>query len=717
MDIETTGFPKDWDAPVEDFDNWPGILEIAWQLYNDRKNLVNEKSFLISPVGYEISDKIKNLTGISMEVASEDGVSILTVLQEFTAVLLKFNPVVVAHNCEFDTSVIQAHLINNSYSVQLEKFAQICTMKESTSYCDLPNQKYPKLSELYEILFETPPNISHRALEDVKTTSRSFFKLIDLGIIQIDQCRTIILSDIENPTSKEIKKAVTSYISDLNRYPIFYDINEIRSISDDSVMDQIQNNFNKFYQSEKAKAFEIPYNQVINRIVTALKTKDVLIRYILVNYLKNKTNFITSTEKFDEHTVVKLSESHFNKGDRIVVKIDINNCYESIEHNKLITEICNDLNLNEASLFVSVLYNSLKVVFEDINGNVKRKDKGLLIGSKPDEYLAEYFLEKIADKIEENGISLIRVADEFIYFSNSFNSARKKFKTIREIIESYNLEINNSKTIITDHRENVLQNQMDFRLVMAGATDPYLVFRLSDIDSTVSNISKDNSASNVQTKFSNAIESYDSALSFLKELLLSQISVEKYQNKHPKYKYLYNIVFSQPTDFRNDFFITDISIFSKENVEKLKKVILYYPKSEYYTAMAIQLLSFLAKNSIHVTDRMDIDNSQLEGIHLNMHETCIASNLTIIDLLRSNDLHEYQKYILLRCLFKKKNDISLDLAEYEVKEVHYNFFDDIGLANKIPFKGKILEEVKGIYSKTTYYPLKMICSEINNMMN
>src|SRR5690554_4092988 len=145
FDIETTGFPEDWDAPVEDFENWPGILEIAWQLYNDRSNLINEKSYLIRPDGYEISDEIENLTGISSEVANEKGISILTALQEFSSVLLKFNPILVAHNCDFDINVIQAHLINNNFSVSLFNYSQICTMKESTSFCDLPNQKYPKL--------------------------------------------------------------------------------------------------------------------------------------------------------------------------------------------------------------------------------------------------------------------------------------------------------------------------------------------------------------------------------------------------------------------------------------------------------------------------------------------------------------------------------------------------------------------------------------------
>lgn len=712
FDIKTTGFPKDWDGSVHEFDNWPRIIEIAWQLYDDKRNLVNEKSFLIRPDGYDISEDIEKLTGISFDEANEVGVSLMNSLQEFTSVFLKFNPTLIAHNCEFDINVIQAHLINNNFPQSLDEYRHICTMKESATFCDLPNLKYPKLHELYNKLFSEPPSKSHRALADVKTTSKSFFKLLDIGVIELKQTNQNAPFDINILKSDEVIQAIRTYTSDLNKYPIFYDFNEVSVISDDSLVKQVQDDFNKFYQTTKAKTFEIPYNLVINRVVTALKTKDVIVRYLLMNYLKKETNFITSTEKYDEDAINIISEGHLKEGKQIVIKVDITNCYESIDHEQLIKEISNSLNIETTSLYSTVLNSSLKVIYEDLKGSVIRKEKGLLIGSKPDEYFAEYFLEQIKETIENKGIDVIRVADEFIYFSNSIDSARKDFKIVSEIIESYKLNVNNSKTTVTDHRDNTLKNKLDFKLVMVGATNPYLAYKLSDIVTKDNNSSEDKAYSITEKGSNQKIDSYDSALLFLKQLLFSQLSIEKYQEKHPKYKYLNNIVFSQPTDFRNDFFVTDTSIFSKSNVEKLKKVILYYPKSEYYTAIALQVLAFLATNSVHTTDRMDINNTQLEDFALSQHETCVESNSTIIDLLRSNDIHEYQKYILLRCLFKKKNGLQLGLNEYEVKEVRYNFFDDLGIANNIPFKENVLAEVQVINQKTNYYPLKMICSEI-----
>ena len=32
FDTETTGFPRNKKAPLTDFDNWPRMVQIAWQL-------------------------------------------------------------------------------------------------------------------------------------------------------------------------------------------------------------------------------------------------------------------------------------------------------------------------------------------------------------------------------------------------------------------------------------------------------------------------------------------------------------------------------------------------------------------------------------------------------------------------------------------------------------------------------------------------------------
>jgi DNA polymerase-3 subunit epsilon len=717
IDIETTGLPKNWNETVENLDNWPGIIEIAWQLFNHRNSLVHEKAFLIKPIGYELSDEIQNITGITSEEVNKNGVPVLIALQALSSVLLVFKPTIVAHNCNFDTKVIQAHLINNGINLKLESFYQICTMKESTIFCDLPNLKFPKLSELYQKLFEITPNNLHRALEDVRATSKSFFKLIELGVINIEHPSNISSCDIELPTSNEIIEALDKYKSDLNKYPLFYDINELKSASDTLIIDIVQDIFNKYYQTSKAKVFEIPYNQVINRDVISLRVKDIIVRYILAKHLKNSTNFLTSFDKYDEKTINELFESQLKSGNQIVIKIDIKNCYESIEHSMLVTDICKDLNLNDSSLFFNVLSKSLKVIYEDGDRNDICKQKGLLLGSKPDEYFAEYFLEKIAIKIEESNIYVIRIADEFIFFSDSFCAAREKFKNICQIIESFNLEVNNSKTSVTDHRPSVLSNKLDFRRkILYDSSCP-----LPDDDSyifievdTKNDIICDDDLVFSNSCESKEINSYEEAISFLKHLLHSQISVDKYQKKYPFDKYFLNEADNQFNDFRNGNAICGFSIFSVDNVEKLKKIIIYYPKNQYYSALAIQLLVFIAKNTWYMTD------SNIEEVmtdyYVNIHKSHIAANLSILDLVDSNDIHDYQKYILLRCIYKSKNNFTFDFEEYSASVIYHQ--DEIEQdCYDQTFQDKLLSIVNIINTKTNYYPLKMICTEISNLAN
>lgn len=741
LDIETTGLPDDWDAPAEDIDNWPGILEIAWQLYNDKGELFNEESLIIRPDGEKISKEIEELTGITTDYANENGVSQLTALTKFTSVLQKFNPALVAHNCEFDTKVIEAALLKNDIGISLSSYEQICTMKESTEFCDLPNLKYPKLSELYKILFSSSPTSSHRALPDVQATAKSFFKLIELEVIRIKKRKSVTHVDFETLEKRQITNAIDNYISDLNSYPLFYDLKNIHRLFEDRIFDAVKDRFNKYYQTSKAKAFEIPYNQVAHRIVIALNIEDIIIRYIIINHLKEQTNFISSIEKYDEHTVSNLIQKEIENGNPISIKVDINNCYESVNHSKLISEVSKELQLSDSSIFINVLDNALKIVYENEFGKVIKKEQGLLIGSKPDEYLAEFFLDRIENEIKRRGISIIRIADEFIYFADNLSTAREKFTTIQEIVADYNLTINKAKTSINDYRKDTLNQKFDLELVEAAWSGGSIPFKSSsekftirdkqsgvDLNKTyLTGKIRQNNSNDESDKFEEKenkskpmyeVDSYETAIVFLKYLLNSQQAISEYQKKHPNYKYLYNIVFSQPTDFREDYYNLDIAVFSESNIEKLKKVIYYYPKSEYYTAIAIYLLVFAATNTVHCTDTFD----GLDGLSYSLTRTCELGNLTIIELLKSNDIHPYQKYILLRNLFKKNSDLTLDIDSYSIKTVNYydhNYLNEnaeFEFSPTLPFKAEVLEIVGQLASETEYYPLKMICNELNKLM-
>ena len=46
-DTETTGLPKNWNAPITDSDNWPRMVQISWQVHDIKGDLVEVKNYII----------------------------------------------------------------------------------------------------------------------------------------------------------------------------------------------------------------------------------------------------------------------------------------------------------------------------------------------------------------------------------------------------------------------------------------------------------------------------------------------------------------------------------------------------------------------------------------------------------------------------------------------------------------------------------------------
>ena len=74
FDTETTGLPRNWKAPMSDTDNWPRVVQIAWQLHDDMGRLIESKDYLIRPEGYNIPYDSEQIHGISTQLAEEQGV-------------------------------------------------------------------------------------------------------------------------------------------------------------------------------------------------------------------------------------------------------------------------------------------------------------------------------------------------------------------------------------------------------------------------------------------------------------------------------------------------------------------------------------------------------------------------------------------------------------------------------------------------------------------
>ena len=83
FDTETTGLPRNYDAPITDLDNWPRLVQLAWQLHDEKGKLLSNQSFIVKPEGFTIPYNAEKVHGISTERALKEGHDLTKVLQAF----------------------------------------------------------------------------------------------------------------------------------------------------------------------------------------------------------------------------------------------------------------------------------------------------------------------------------------------------------------------------------------------------------------------------------------------------------------------------------------------------------------------------------------------------------------------------------------------------------------------------------------------------------
>ncbi len=192
-DTETTGLPKNDKAPLNDFENWPRLVQLAWQIHDENGELIQVHNFIVKPEGFIIPRGAEKVHGISTERAQREGKDLLFVLQTFNESLKKAD-VVAGHNVEFDNTIMQVEYLRKQLPTPLMEKTIIDTKEASTNYCAIPGGrggkfKWPRLAELHIKLFGKDFDAAHNASADVQATARCFLELIRIGVITADMLK------------------------------------------------------------------------------------------------------------------------------------------------------------------------------------------------------------------------------------------------------------------------------------------------------------------------------------------------------------------------------------------------------------------------------------------------------------------------------------------------------------------------------------------------
>ena len=226
FDTETTGLPHNKTAPITDLDNWPRLVQIAWQLHDSRGKLLTQHNNLIKPDGFDIPYKAEQIHGISTKRALEEGLELKAVLKSFITDLSNTSQLV-GHNIEFDINIIGAELIRQQLETEtFLNLSKVDTGLSSVEFCQLQGGiggrlKMPTLLELHKKLFNKDFGDAHDASYDVAATARCYFGLIKHRVVQ--PFDTTLVEEIEyeepnldaaNFTKREKKKAAGYSLTD-----------------------------------------------------------------------------------------------------------------------------------------------------------------------------------------------------------------------------------------------------------------------------------------------------------------------------------------------------------------------------------------------------------------------------------------------------------------------------------------------------------------------
>ncbi|PHR71560.1 MAG: DNA polymerase III subunit alpha [Lutibacter sp.] len=195
FDTETTGLPKKWKAPITDTNNWPRCIQIAWQLHDELGQLVESEDYLIQTDNFNIPYDAEQIHGISTQLADDNGIPLVEVLEKFNEALSK-TTFVVGQNVGFDLNIMGCEFHRMGIETQLNSLPLLDTCTEKTAQlCQLTGGrggkfKLPTLTELHKHLFGIGFGDAHNATADVEATTRCFLELIRKRNFTIEELDT-----------------------------------------------------------------------------------------------------------------------------------------------------------------------------------------------------------------------------------------------------------------------------------------------------------------------------------------------------------------------------------------------------------------------------------------------------------------------------------------------------------------------------------------------
>jgi DNA polymerase III epsilon subunit-like protein len=203
FDTETTGLPTSRIINAETTHLWPYIVQFSYVIYNVSQHVMEKvKNVVVNiPENIIMTEENMSIHKITNEMVQNSPHKIHVILNEFFEDINNEQvKAIVGHNISYDINMLKIallRLIHNKEITETNEYKKMfyeinytnktfCTMKKSVNICQISVQKkdgtsyfkFPKLIELYKILFDEVPMNLHNSLIDVLVTLRCYYKIV-----------------------------------------------------------------------------------------------------------------------------------------------------------------------------------------------------------------------------------------------------------------------------------------------------------------------------------------------------------------------------------------------------------------------------------------------------------------------------------------------------------------------------------------------------------
>ncbi|MET4081193.1 DNA polymerase-3 subunit epsilon [Pedobacter sp. UYP30] len=204
VDTETSGLPKNWQAPYGS-KSWPYVVQIAWIICSADGTELKRENHYIKNVNFKIQKSAQKTHQITAEFLEKNGEDKRSVMTKLAADLNQYRPLVVGHFIQLDIHMVNAAFFRLSMDNPIAELPRFCTMKASAKHVRNPYFNHLKLGRFYKTLFDKKAENLHNAINDAELAKEIFFELIARGEVT-DQIIDDQLLDLkQNEADKDFK--------------------------------------------------------------------------------------------------------------------------------------------------------------------------------------------------------------------------------------------------------------------------------------------------------------------------------------------------------------------------------------------------------------------------------------------------------------------------------------------------------------------------------